>query len=348
MYHHSFSIVIVTWNAIHHLKRFLPSVQATEFPDFEIVIADNASADETAAWVKSTYPEIKVATFEKNFGYCGGNNRGAKSASGDIIVFLNNDVEVTPNWLDAIDKHFAEAPNTAVVQPKIMALADRNKFEYAGAAGGFLDKFGYPFCRGRVFDTTEQDDGQYDDGSPIFWASGAAFAIRKQVFEDMEGFDEEFEFHMEEIDLCWRIQNAGYDIDYTPDSVVYHLGGGSLKTGSPRKTYYNYRNGLFMLWKNLSEKNLQQVVNARISLDRVSMIRSLVGFRFAEANAIRRAHRDFAKSRDQIAKKRDHWQSRRTSPNDPATILPFSVVREYFLGGKKTFAELPVAESVGK
>ncbi|MDZ7693908.1 MAG: glycosyltransferase family 2 protein [Balneolaceae bacterium] len=247
---HSFSIIIVSWNALQHLKIFLPSVAKTQYREMEIILADNASDDGSAEWVAAHYPEVKIVTFDQNYGYCGGNNRGARHAAGEILVFLNNDVEVEPDWIGHLDDCFREHPEAAAIQPKMRSYSNPAEFEYAGAAGGFIDKYGYPFCRGRVFDTVEKDTGQYDASSEIFWASGAALAIRKKQFEAIGGFDEDFKFHMEEIDLCWQLWNRGHSVRYCPQSVVYHLGGGSMPMGSPRKVYYNYRNNLKMLWKN--------------------------------------------------------------------------------------------------
>jgi len=234
MKNHRFSIVIVTWNAIELLKRFLPSVAETDYDNFEIVIADNASEDETRDWINKHYPQCKVITFDRNYGYAGGNNRAVKYCSGDIIIFLNNDVRTDSKWLTNLNNAFSD-PSVSIVQPKIKSVEQSDHFEYAGAAGGFIDWLGYPFCRGRIFDTVEIDKGQYDQTVKIFWASGAAYAIRKNLFEELSGFDEDFEFHMEEIDLCWRAWRNGALIKFEPKSVVYHQGGGSLPWEIPGK-----------------------------------------------------------------------------------------------------------------
>ncbi|HLR32929.1 MAG TPA: glycosyltransferase family 2 protein, partial [Fodinibius sp.] len=251
-----FSIIIVSWNALHHLQTFMESVAATDYPHFEIILADNASTDGSKEWVKEHFPQIKIVTFQRNYGYCGGNNKAVPYASGNILLFLNNDVRVESNGLDPIAQIFEKNASVAAVQPKMRSYKRPAYFEYAGAAGGFLDKYGYPFCRGRIFDTVEKDTGQYDEPCDILWASGAALAIRKNVFEEIGGFDEGFAFHMEEIDLCWQLWNRGHRIRYCPQSVVYHLGGGSLPMNSPRKTFYNYRNGLIMLLKNYTTSSL--------------------------------------------------------------------------------------------
>lgn len=216
-----FSVIIVSWNAIDHLKTFLPSVASTDHPDFEIILADNASNDGSADWVRTNLSNVGICTFDKNYGYCGGNNRAVSYAKGEILVFLNNDVQVDPDWLTHLSRCFDRNETTAAVQPKMRSYTDPKYFEYAGAAGGFIDKYGFPFCRGRLFDTLEKDEGQYDDNADIFWASGAALAIRKDVFCELGGFDEDFEFHMEEVDLCWRLWSRGFKVQFCPKSVVY-------------------------------------------------------------------------------------------------------------------------------
>lgn len=334
-----FSIIIVTWNALEHLKKYLPSVAETDYPNFEIIIADNASDDGSKEWIRSNYPDVKIASFDRNYGYCGGNNRAVPFATKEILLFLNNDVEVDKNWLYAINEGFIE-PNVAAVQPKMKAFLNKDHFEYAGAAGGFIDKFGYPFCRGRLFDTVEPDHGQYDDTIDLFWASGAALAIRKDIFIDTGGFDEDFEFHMEEIDLCWRLQNEGYRIKYAPDSTVYHLGGGSLPIGSPRKVYYNFRNSLFMLWKNYSASNLGPRILFRWFLDIIAAFKALLSGKPRECWAIAKAHAHFLKEFSKVNKKRKLLQSKRVLKNDPETMMNISVIWQYFGKGRDTFEKI--------
>jgi GT2 family glycosyltransferase len=335
-----FSIIIVTWNALHHLKNYLASVTATDYPDYEILIADNASDDGTGEWVRKNFPGIRVVRLDKNYGYCGGNNRAAKKATGDILLFLNNDVEVTPGWLKHLNKTFQDNPDVAVVQPKLRAHANREYFEYAGAAGGFLDKYGYPFCRGRILDNVEKDNGQYDEPSDIFWASGAAFAIRKDLFELMNGFDEDFGFHMEEIDLCWRLWNRGYRVRYCPESVVYHLGGGSLAMGSPRKVYYNFRNNLIMFWKNATPYDLLTKFPVRYKLDIIAFLRTLLTFNLTESKAILRAHIHFWRRFSVYNNRRQHLLSRRTIPDNPKTLIPISIIWQYYVRHRRTFDKL--------
>lgn len=334
-----FSIIIVSWNALHHLKTYLPSVAATTYPNFEIILADNASTDGSKEWVRTQYPSVKIAAFDKNYGYCGGNNRAVPYAEGNILLFLNNDVRVEPNWLDEL-AHCFDNPEVAAVQPKMLSDKKPDHFEYAGAAGGFLDTFGYPFCRGRIFDTVEKDRGQYDQPADILWASGAALAVRKNLFESAGGFDEDFEFHMEEIDLCWRLWNEGYNVQFCPTSTVYHLGGGSMPMGSPRKVYYNYRNNLTMLWKNCSEATLHRRFWLRYGLDIMAALRSLFNRETQAFKAIVKAHRDFWRSFHSTYNKRVNLQRKRKNDRDPEVLLPVNIIREYFLKKRKTFQEL--------
>lgn len=342
-----FSIIIVTWNALHHLKRFLPSVHENS-PGAEIIIADNCSNDGSAEWIKEHFANIKIITLAENFGYCGGNNRAAYKASGEVIVFLNNDVEVTPGWLSPLEIMFKKDSRLAAAQPKILGYNNKEYFEHAGAAGGFIDRYAYPFCQGRIFNYVEKDEGQYDSEKEILWASGAAMAIRKKEFIENGEFDEDFEFHMEEIDLCWRLWNRGYKIKLCPDSKVYHLGGGSLSVGSSRKIYYNYRNNLSMIIKNCSHYTILKIVLMRFLLDYVASFKALLSFKFGEFKAILKAQLNFLKSFDDLSKKRDELQKLRTNLFDPDTMLDVMIVKEYFLKGKRTFKELPLVSKENK
>ncbi|MEQ9266181.1 MAG: glycosyltransferase family 2 protein [Balneolaceae bacterium] len=331
-----FSIIIVTWNGVEHLKTFLPSVVETNYDDFEIILADNASTDDSVEWVTSNFPTVKIASFDDNYGYTGGNNRAVPFAEKEILIFLNNDVKVDPEWLHGISSAFESDSAIAAVQPKILSFEEPEYFEYAGAAGGYLDRFGYPFCRGRLFDSFEKDEGQYDTIKEIAWASGAALAIKKDVFESLNGFDEDFQFHMEEIDLCWRTCNSGYKISYTPNSTVYHLGGGSLPMGSSRKVYYNFRNNLFMLIKNLPANELWYKLPFRYKLDIIAAWRSLLTGKSNEFTAIARAHKDF------IFGFRTMYRKRKLTPNKSgSTILsPVFLIWQYFVKGKRRFSDL--------
>lgn len=329
-----FSIIIVTWNGLHHLKTFLPSVVNTNYKNFEIVLADNDSTDGSKEWVKMNYPLVKVAAFDHNYGYTGGNNRAVPFSEKDILIFLNNDVNVDPDWLKGISDTFESDERIAAVQPKLLSYKEPEFFEYAGAAGGYLDRLGYPFCRGRVLDSFEKDEGQYDTQVDIAWGSGAALAIKKDIFEELNGFDEDFQFHMEEIDLCWRTLNAGYRIVYTPESKVYHLGGGSLPMGSSRKIYYNFRNNLYMLVKNLPASQRWYKIPIRFSLDAIAAWRSLFSGRPNEFFAIAKAHFHFLKGFPAM-------YAKRTTIDKTKNILsPTLIVWKYFVLGKKKFTQL--------
>lgn len=345
----SFSIIIVTWNAAEHLRTFLPSVTKTRHPDYEILIADNGSTDDSREWVQTHHPECRIIQLDRNYGYCGGNNRAAAHAEGEILLFLNNDVEVDPDWLNQLERAFDD-PRTAVVQPKIRSWRERDHFEYAGAGGGYLDSMAYPFCRGRLFDTVEHDQGQYDDPTDIFWASGAAFAIRKELFREAGGFDEAFEFHMEEIDLCWYLLNRGYRVRVSPSSVVYHLGGGSLPMGSSRKTYYNFRNSLMTIWKHASSSWLWKRFFLRLCLDGVAGVYAALKGNFGDLLAIIRAHFHFYSRWGEVHRKRHQLEKSRTVRHEPAVMSRNLVIADYFLRGKRRFRDLNLTwwrESIG-
>ncbi len=321
---------------MNHLKTFLPSVVETDYENFEIILADNASNDGSVEWVQQHFPSVKIASFDDNYGYTGGNNRAVPYSEKEILLFLNNDVKVHPDWLKGLNDLFNSDHQIAAAQPKILSYEQPEYFEYAGAAGGYLDNLGYPFCRGRLLDTYEKDDGQYDSQVDITWASGAALAIKKDVFEELGGFDEDFEFHMEEIDLCWRVINLGYTVKYTPESIVYHLGGGSLPMGSSRKVYYNFRNNLFMLWKNLPFSQLWYKIVFRLALDQIAAIRSLVSGRPKEFFTIIKAQIHFLFGLARVQKKRKLITR---IPNSTA-LQPFSLVWQYFIRGKRKYPEL--------
>ncbi|SRR5690606_16180288 len=327
------SIVIVTWNALPLLKSCLPSVVNTSYPDLEIILADNASTDGSADWVAQTYPQIKIVRHPENWMFCRGNNEAIPHATGRYVALLNNDVEVEPTWLDPLVDVLERERGVAAVQPKLLQHENRNRFEYAGGSGGFLDRYGYPFTRGRIFFTLEDDHGQYDDARDIFWATGAAVLLRRSALDEVGLLDERFVMHMEEIDLCWRLQRAGYRIRVEPSSRVYHLGGGSLPRGNVRKVYYNFRNNLLLLYKNLPETEWKRVFAARLMFDALAVARALAAGRPAEAAAIKRAYRDAMKMRSAYAAER---------PKE--ALLPTfrsSIVLEYFVRGHRHFSDLP-------
>ena len=270
------SIVILNWNGRKYLQQFLPSVLSTSYDNYEVIIADNGSTDDSISFLETNYPAIRLIRFTENYGFAKGYNEALKQVQSDYYLLLNSDVEVQANWLQPMVSLLESNKNIAACQPKILSYKNKTVFEYAGAAGGWLDKYGYPFAKGRVFDITEEDKGQYDQTEPIFWASGAALFIRPAIFHQMKGFDEYFFAHQEEIDLCWRIQLAGHKIYSCPASIVYHVGGGTLPRGNSLKTYLNFRNNRIMMSKNLPFAKKLWVMPIRNFLDAVSAWKGLL------------------------------------------------------------------------
>lgn len=299
----SVAVVILNWNGKSFLEKFLPSVCASTYSNLQIVLADNASTDDSVAFVASTYPQIRIVRNAKNDGFAGGYNDALQQVDADIYVLLNQDVEVEPGWIEPVIELMQQDARIAACQPKLRAYRQRDEFEYAGAAGGWMDILGYTFCRGRILYTTEKDHGQYDDVQDIFWATGAALFIRSARFHEVGGFDRDFFAHMEEVDLCWRLQRAGYRICYCPDSVVYHVGGGSLPQGNPRKLYLNFRNNLMMLWKNLHSEDRWIVLVQRFFLDILAAVKSLVSGKPKDMAAVYRAYKDYYRWRKNYVKK---------------------------------------------
>lgn len=262
------SVVILNWNGAEMLRRFLPSVIAySQGEGVEICVADNASSDNSCEVIEREFPEVRLIRLSENYGFAEGYNRALQQIDAEYVVLLNSDVEVTSGWLEPMTDYLDKHPQVAACQPKLLSFQEKSCFEYAGAAGGFIDKYGYPFCRGRIFDVIESDHGQYDDIIPVFWATGAALLIRLQVYREVGGLDGRFFAHMEEIDLCWRLRSRGYGIVCLPFSRVYHVGGATLKKENPRKTLLNFRNNLIMLYKNLPENELYRVMRVRLFLD---------------------------------------------------------------------------------
>ena len=286
----SVAIVILNWNGKHYLQQFLPSVLTTTYPNYKLVVADNASTDDSVSFLRENYPQIEIIQLRKNFGFAKGYNEALKEVTADYYVLLNSDVEITPDWLQPMIHLLEEDVDHAACQPKMLAFKNKRLFEYAGAAGGWLDAYGYPFARGRVFDICEEDNGQYDDISEVFWATGAALVIRSKIFHKMNGFDEYFFAHQEEIDLCWRMQLAGYKIFCCPQSAVYHVGGGTLPRGNSRKTFLNFRNNQIMLAKNLPWSEKWWKIPYRMMLDDVSALKGLLSGDAGYFRAIVSAH----------------------------------------------------------
>ncbi len=284
------AVVILNWNGKNLLEKFLPSIISYS-QEATIYVADNGSTDDSIKFLKTKHPSVKIIQNRKNAGYAKGYNDALKEIEADIFCLLNSDVEVTKNWLNSIIEEFKKETNTAIIQPKILDYNRKDFFEYAGAAGGFIDQFGYPFCRGRIFDTVEKDKGQYKDAS-IFWASGACFFIRSEVFKFLNGFDESFFAHMEEIDLCWRAFNLGYSAKYLENSTVYHIGGATLKNTNPKKTYLNFRNSLFSLTKNASG-NVFLLILTRLLMDGLAAIKFLIELKPQHIISLLKAHFSF-------------------------------------------------------
>ncbi len=332
------SIIIVTWNALPLLKQCFPSVAATRYENLEIVLADNASDDGSAEWIRERFPAVRIVRYAENALFCRGNNQAIPHATGKYALLLNNDVAVPPDWLDPLVDEMEAHDDVAAAQPKILQYEDRSRFEYAGAAGGFMDRLGYPFARGRIFFRLEKDRGQYDEPRDVFWGSGAALLLRRSALNEVGLLDERFGMHMEEIDLCWRLQRAGYRIRVQPASEVYHIGGGTLQRGSVRKTYLTFRNNLLMLYKNLPESEWKRVFAARCALDAAAAARTLAQGRPAEAAAIMRAYTD-------AHRMKDSWTHGGARPATLAeTVLPSyrnSIVVDYFARGRRRFDALP-------
>ena len=283
------AVVILNWNGAKLLQQFLPSI--IKYSDLaKIYVADNASTDDSIEVLKNEFPEITIIKNNDNYGFAGGYNLALEQVEESYYALVNSDIEVTENWLDSILELFENEEATAIIQPKILDYKRKDYFEYAGAAGGFIDKYGYPFCRGRIFDSVEKDFGQYNDEKEIFWASGACFFIRKDVFRTLNGFDSSFFAHQEEIDLCWRAFNLGYKAKYTSKSVVYHLGGATLNDANPKKTYLNFRNSLLMLTKNLPKNKIFSVIFIRMVLDGLAAIQFIFKGNFSHFLAVLKAH----------------------------------------------------------
>ena len=311
------AIAILNWNGEVLLERYLPSVVRYS-SGADIYVIDNASTDGSIAFLRSEYPKVKIIQNTDNWGFAGGYNKGLEQVDADIFCLLNSDVEVTEGWLAPIRAIFAERAQAAIVQPKILDLMRKNHFEYAGAAGGFLDKLGYPFCRGRIFQHLEKDTGQYDDVREIFWATGACMFIKSQVYRDLKGFDEDYFAHQEEVDLCWRAHNVGLKVFYVGTSEVYHLGGSTLSNMNPKKTYLNFRNSLFSIAKNLPRRKALRIILTRLLLDAVAAVRFVAQFKFRHCFAILRAHLSFlqAVSQNVREKGKDQFHNK---------VLPYKV-----------------------
>lgn len=327
----SIAVVILNWNGRGLLEKFLPSITAHS-KLATVYVADNASTDDSVAFVQQHYPDVKIIQNAGNYGYAKGYNKALQHVEEDIYVLVNSDVEVTSGWLSPVIDLFDADPETAIIQPKILDYKNKGYFEYAGAAGGFIDRLGYPFCRGRIFNTLEEDKGQYDDNSEIFWASGACLFIRKEVYRELGGFDEDFFAHQEEIDLCWRAFNHNYKARLCHQAIIYHVGGATLQNSSPRKTYLNFRNSLLSLLKNLPREMVFPIIFARLCLDGVAGIQFIFQGKFAHCYAILKAHFSFYSLQFKFLNKRQSKQYKNYYKTK-------SIVYKYFLRDGKIFAK---------
>lgn len=334
------AIVILNWNGKEHLKKYLPSVISNTDPLLaEIIVADNGSTDDSVAFLEENYPLVKIIKLDRNYGFAGGYNQALAQVDAEIFCLLNSDVRVTAGWLDQIFKIFREEKNVGAIQPKILSDRDSSRFEHAGAAGGFIDKYGYPFCRGRIMDVIEKDNGQYDNTIDIFWASGACLFIRADLFKNCGGFDADYFAHMEEIDLCWRLKNEGHRILYTPESLVYHWGGATLEYNNPHKLFLNFRNSLWTLYKNYTGNNLGWVIFRRMLIDTLAIIKYIFTLEFKNTYAVVSAHLVFHQTKGKFKAKRNELISK-ANIKSHRQILGSSIVWQFFVNNKKHFGEL--------
>ena len=335
------AIVILNWNGAALMERFLPSVVRYSPEEMaEVVVADNGSTDDSLALLAGKFPSVRVVRFDRNYGFAEGYNRALQQIDTPYAVLLNSDVEVTPGWLEAPLRRLEASPEVAAVQPKLLAEQARDQFEYAGAAGGFMDKYGYPFCRGRIFQEIETDRGQYDAEADILWATGACLFVRTEVYRAVGGLDAKFFAHQEEIDMCWRMRARGYRLVCTPGSVVYHVGGGTLNAESPRKTFLNFRNNLLMLYKNLPEKELHRVMRLRFWLDYLAALKFLLEGHPANARAVREARREFHRLVPEYRETRIVNQQLAVVKEIPE-LKSFSLLWQFYVRGKKHYGQLP-------
>ena len=334
------AIVLLNWNGIDFLKKFLDFTwERSNTENSKVYLVDNGSSDGSVDWANATFPELEIIRFETNLGFAGGYTRALAMIEAEYYVLLNTDIEVTEGWLDPVIRYMDDNPEVAACQPKILSYNERGKFEYAGAAGGYIDCYGFPFCRGRLHNVIENDEGQYDDTRDIFWASGACMFVRSSVWHDTGGLDPDFFLHMEEIDLCWRILKRGYRIVFIPESIVYHVGGGTLDYSSPAKLYYNFRNNLYLLHKNLPYNNYKSIIVKRMTIDGLGAIRYLMMFRFKSFLQVLKAHLDYYRNRRSLELKRNEIiASSVTNPDH--LIMNRSMVFAFFFNGKRKFNDL--------
>ena len=334
------AIVILNWNGAKMLRQYLPSVLEYSRDEAVVYVADNASTDESITLLKEQFPEVKLILLEKNWGFAEGYNKALQQVDAEYYLLLNSDIEVTEGWLTPMLAFMDAHAEVAACQPKLLSIYQRDSFEYAGACGGYLDRYGYPFCRGRVFDVVEKDQGQYDEPAKIHWATGAALLVRARIYKEVGGLDGRFFAHQEEIEMCWRMRIRGYQLYCLPESKVYHVGGGTLPKSNPMKTYLNFRNNLTMLYKCLPEKDLKPVMRLRWFLDYLAAFQTLILNRnVGDFKAIFRARRDFKRWRKDFEKDRMQIQQSRVAGND-TEFAPFLLLWRYYAKGCKTFSQL--------
>ncbi len=327
------SVVILNWNGISLLQKFIPILIKYNSCNYQIYVIDNGSTDESIDWLEKNYPnDIKLITLNENYGFSKGYNEGLKQINSDYYILLNSDVAVCDKWCEPLIDFLEKNKDYAALQPKILSFNNPEYFEYAGAAGGYMDKWGYPFCRGRIFNTIEKDTGQYDDITDIFWASGACFVVRSSIYNQLGGFDERFFAHMEEIDLCWRIQHLGYKLACVTQSKIYHLGGASLQYNDPRKLFLNIRNNYLMLYKNLPPYIFKKVYKVRHFIEYLMILFYLITGKFSNIKAISLAHKDFENLKN--------YYNPNINPHTTKFLYPRSILIDYFLRNKKKFSKL--------
>lgn len=331
------AVVILNWNGLDMLKRFLPGVLAHTCGT--VYVVDNASTDLSLSWLAEAHPEVKTVVLEKNYGFAEGYNKGLAHIEAEYYVLLNSDVEIKGDWLSPMLRYMEVHAETVACQPKVLSQCEDTRFEYAGAAGGFIDALGYPFCRGRIFNTIEEDRGQYDRIEPIFWATGAALMVRSKIYKEVGGLDGRFFAHMEEIDFCWRLRSRGYGIVCVPESVVYHVGGGTLPQSSPRKTFLNFRNNLYMLYKNLPDDRLKYVMTVRYWLDMLAALQFLMKGEWGSCKAVFKAHRMFLKQKKAFyASRRENL--RHAFLNTIPEQATYSILWEYYVKRRRVYSSL--------
>ena len=329
------AVVILNYNGKAFLEKFLPNVIENSSDAAEIIVADNKSTDDSVDFMRNNFPNIRLILNDFNGGFATGYNLALRQVEADYYVLLNSDIEVTPHWIEPVIELMESDENIAACQPKILSYHDKTKFEYAGAAGGYIDKYGYPFCRGRMFQNLETDNGQYDNVKEVFWATGACMFVRAELYHKFGGLDDDFFAHMEEIDFCWRMKNLDYKIMYCPDSKIYHIGGGTLPKSSARKTYLNFRNNLSLLMKNLPHGKVFWTIFYRFFLDWIAAFKFLCDGSFADFFAVTRAHLSFLRHLPILKKKRKKYTHKKVSQ-----VYQKNIVFKYFLGKKKIYSQL--------